>query len=360
MKAEIITSVNAMMDIKDNWNKLLEESISDTIFLTWEWMYSWAECFVQDERQLFVVCVYNEHDRLLGIAPWYIAKIKVGPWKMRQISFLGNPETASDYLDVFTERGREREVAYFLYDYTFNEVAQLWDCMNLQDVRAESLFLLNFVNKHYSHGRHLEMSRGSFCPIIYLPKKEEEFYSQISSSRSKRFRQDLRTLKKTGVVEVKTCVDEGLGGAIDDFFMLYKEKTNWDGKDLHRFMKKLATNLDKRTCLQIDFLMANKNCVGGLLHLRYGNSLSLYLMGVDKTYNPRISIGNLLIGMCVGRAIQDNVEMYDFLKGYEEYKFYWTNTGRVSQSLFVGQRKILPILYDIKQMGKNVLKTILR
>ncbi len=101
MRAEIVTSFDKLKDCWEEWNLLLEGSISNSIFLTWDWLYSWAECFINPKRRLFVLKVYDDDNRLVGIAPWYIEKIKIGPAAMRQVSFLGTPETASDYLDVF-------------------------------------------------------------------------------------------------------------------------------------------------------------------------------------------------------------------------------------------------------------------
>jgi hypothetical protein len=45
--------------------------------------------------------VYKNND-LVGIAPFYLKNDKYGPFKMRQIEFLGTPEAGSDYLDVIT------------------------------------------------------------------------------------------------------------------------------------------------------------------------------------------------------------------------------------------------------------------
>jgi CelD/BcsL family acetyltransferase involved in cellulose biosynthesis len=348
MRADIITLVEELANIKDEWNGLLQGSISDSVFLKWEWAYSWAECFVNENRQLFVIKVYDDGNRLVGIAPWYTEKIKVGPATIRQVNFLGTPETASDYLDVFTAKGREKELS------------NRWDCVSLQDTRAESLFLLNFLHKHRLHGRHLEITQGSFCPVISLPKAEEEFLSRISSSRSKRFRQDLRTLKKTDTVEIKTYAADGIDEAVDSFFKLYAEKTEWEGKDLYRFIKRFLANSGSGNYLQIDFLLANGNTIGGLLHLKHNQTLSLYLMAVDKAYNPRISAGNLLVGLCIIRAIESQFEVYDFLKGYEEYKFYWTSEGRITQTIFIVQKKALPVIHMMKRIAKNALKTMLR
>jgi len=360
MRAEIISSIDALADIKTEWNNLLERSISTTIFLTWEWVYSWAECFIDDQRELYVVKVYDDSNRLVGIAPWYKSIVKVGPSSIRQIDFIGTPETASDYLDVFTTRGREKEVSNYLYDYLYGVASKSWDCLRFQDTRAESLFLLNFMHKHRMNGRYFELSQGSFCPIISLPETQEEFLSKISSSRSKRFRQDLRTLKKTDTVEIKTYSSDGLQDAVDRFFALYAEKTEWDGRELCRFMKRFLGNSAEKSYLQIDFLHANGNCIGGLLHLKHHNTLSLYLMAVDKAYNPRISTGNLLVGLCIGRAIENQFKVYDFLKGYEEYKFYWTSDGRVTQTISIVQNRFLPVMHMMTRMAKNAVKTVLR
>jgi len=360
VRADIIKTVQGLLNAKDEWNNLLERSISNTIFLTWEWLYSWAECFVSGRRELFIINVYDDANRLIGIAPWYTDRINVGPATIRQLGILGSPETASDYLDVFTSRGREKEVSNYLYDLLFGELSTSWDALNFQDVRAESLFLLNFIQKHRNNGRHFEISQGSFCPIIVLPKTEEEYLSQISSNRSKRFRQDLRTLKKTDTVDIKTHVADNVESAVDIFFKLYEEKTEWDGKDLHKFTKRLLANSGSENCLQVDFLMANENLIGGLLHIRHNKTLSLYLMAVDKAYNPRISAGNLLVGLCIRRAIENQVQIYDFLKGYEEYKFYWTSEGRVTQTIFIAQRRLWPVIHSLRRMAKNAMKTILR
>jgi hypothetical protein len=360
VEAARITTMHELVKAKSDWNNLLEGSISNTVFLTWEWMYSWAECFINGNRKLFVIFVYDDRNRLVGIAPWYIDKINIGPTTFRQINFLGNPETASDYLDVFTEKGKEKEVAIFLYEYLYGQMSKIWDCINFQDIMAESLFLLNFTHKHRLQGKHFEIHHGSFCPLIFLPKAEGDFLTTISPGRSKRFRQDLRTLRKTNLVEIKTIQNDDIEVAVDSFFKLYAEKTEWSGSDLQKFIKQVLINSENRSYIQVDFLLANDNCIAGMLHLKYRNTLSLYLMAVDKKYNPRISVGNLLVGLCIGRAIEASLEVYDFLKGYEEYKFYWTSGGRTANNMFTAQSRVGPVLYVLKQMSKNALKTILR
>jgi len=116
----------------------------------------------------------------------------------------------------------------------------------------------------------------------------------------------------------------------------------------------------RETCLQIDILAANGNPFGALLHLRYENTLAMYLMAIDKEYNPKISIGNVLIGLCITSAIRNGIEVYDFLKGCESYKFHWSNDGKSSVEMLFWQRRMVPVISGLTRLAKHAGKMILR
>jgi len=107
-RISIIESMDTWEEISDSWNKLLQQSRSDTIFLTWEWLYTWGKHYLGKDRSLFILVVY-ENNEITGIAPWYINSFKYGPFRLRQIEFLGCPEAGSDYPARLVEsRSRHR------------------------------------------------------------------------------------------------------------------------------------------------------------------------------------------------------------------------------------------------------------
>ncbi|HXV19766.1 MAG TPA: hypothetical protein VD811_02105, partial [Desulfuromonadales bacterium] len=93
-RIEIIDSLDAWKRLAVDWNHLLDGSVSNTVFLTWEWLFSWAECYLNENRKLFIIGVYRDLE-LVGIAPWYVNHTKYKLLSMRQIEFLGSPETGS-------------------------------------------------------------------------------------------------------------------------------------------------------------------------------------------------------------------------------------------------------------------------
>ena len=103
-RIEIIDSFDAWKQLAGKWNDLLKGSRANTVFLTWEWLFSWAGCYLNEDRNLFILGVYRDHE-LIGIAPWYIRHDKYRLLGMRRIEFLGSPDAGSDYLDVIAKNG---------------------------------------------------------------------------------------------------------------------------------------------------------------------------------------------------------------------------------------------------------------
>lgn len=359
LRIKIVNSLAAWERMAGEWNLLLNESRSNTLFLTWEWLFSWAECFLNEHRQLFVVALYDGDD-LVGAAPWYINRIQQNILSIRQLEFLGSPETGADYLDVIARRGKEQKVTESLYHFLLDQGRSFWDCLLLRDIPSQSLFLLYLQDKIERDGKYAELGKGSYCPVVNLPKNGAHFSESISPKRRARFRQDLGRLQKNGDTKHETVSEDAVLSGIDDFFAFYSAKSGHEGGGLQRFIRTFAGRSANQNRLQIDLLRAEGRTIAGLMHFRYRDELLLYLMAVDKEFNPKISAGNVLVGLCLDQACAQDVSRYDFLKGYEQYKFYWADSGRSSLSIFMAQKKFTPVLLTTGRFIKYTAKILLR
>src|SRR5467141_1090720 len=90
-EVRIVETLEEMAGLAPSWKGLLAESRSDAIFLTWEWLYTWSECFLGSEGRPFVLTVFH-HGDLVGIAPWCIRARRRAGIGVRRIEFLGGPE----------------------------------------------------------------------------------------------------------------------------------------------------------------------------------------------------------------------------------------------------------------------------
>lgn len=356
----VIDSLDQLEGLRTEWNNLLSSSRSDTVFLTWEWVSSWVEYFMDAKRNPFILTV-RDGDRLIAVAPWYMSHKTVLGCRLKQIESIGTPETGSDYLDIICLRGKERGVADCIFDHLFRHDPSRWDSLMLREIPANSLFLQHFISRTLREGKHSDIIYGSFCPSVILPKSDKDLFAGLSSRRVQRFRQELRALHKGAEIDHVTASAEASPGCVDDFFLLYEEKTGWESKNLRLFLKTFVRRSREGVPkVQVDILKANGNQVGGLLHLNYHGFRYMYLMAIDKAYNPKISLGNVFVGLCLQRAIMDGVEVYDFLKGSEDYKFHWSNNYRTSFQFYLPQRKIMPILATMAKCTRMIGKVALR
>ena len=358
-KVVIIDSFSQWNELSRQWNELLTKSSANTIFLTWEWTFSWAESYLDPKRTLFILVVYKG-DEIVGIAPWYIQHLRLGALAVKKIQFLGTPEAGSDYLDVIIKKGQEKKVTLCLYDFLLKEVPSRWDCCMLQDLVANSLFLVHFLDKIEDEGKYAEIRPSSFCPAVVLPKKSEDFFSTLSPNRRQQFRRHLRLLQNGRELNHSSLNGENIDKALRDFLALYEEKNEHHDKTIHSFLWNYSTRCGKAKPLQVDLLTSNGKQIAGLLHLKYQDTLYMYLMAVDKDYFPQVSIGNVLVGFCMDKAIESGFSEYDFLKGTEPYKFHWAEGGRSSLNLFYYQKKIGPLILAMVKFLKYTAKIMMR
>jgi CelD/BcsL family acetyltransferase involved in cellulose biosynthesis len=357
----VIDSLEAWQEISASWNNLLVQSRSNNIFLTWEWLFSWTETFLNEKRTLFILAVQKSGTgEIIGIAPWCIHHITSSFLTIKQIEFLGTPEAGSDYLDVFSQIGKEGIVTLRIYDFLLEEAALLWDSIMLNDMPSNSLFYLHFQGKISQEGKFSEVTGGAYCPRVHIPTNLDEYFRQLSPNRRQQYRRHARLLEKDGEVAHQTFSGESAVEALDNFFSFYSEKTGYGGKSLHLLMKKFSSRCPDQNCVQVDFLRSNKHDIAAFLHLRYKDTVSLFLLAVDKAYNPKISIGNILVGRCVENAQRQKALIYDFLKGAEPYKFHWANNGTRSITFHFYQRKFAPIVMVLTRFLKNTVKLIVR
>jgi len=361
LSISVIDNFKDWQELAPQWNLLLEKSESATFFLTWEWLYSWAEHCLDEYRSLFILAFY-EKDQLVGIAPFYIQKKKTGPIRQREIRFLGTPEAGSDYLSVFTGKGREKKVAGALYDYLLmGDGKKFWDQLNLSDIRAQDLFLLYFMARIEEDGKYADINMGAYCPLLQLPADENGLSSMLSPGWRKKFKQDIRVINREQAVYHSVSQAENISRKMEEFFQLYSEvRGGRSGSKIKAILELMIAKYDSEPPLQIDLLTINGRNVAGLVHLKYQSTLSMYLMAVDKKYNPKVSLGNYLIGQSINNAIASGYTRYDFLKGEESYKFHWADHGnRTLQLLF--WRKTPASLYSaFSRLSRHAGKILLR
>ena len=90
---EIISDDEAFESLADEWASLLARSRSASVFMRWEWHYTWWQVYAGQRDQLHIV-TWRERGRLVGILSLYLRSgLPSGDARLR---FLGVGEIQID------------------------------------------------------------------------------------------------------------------------------------------------------------------------------------------------------------------------------------------------------------------------
>ena len=334
-----VNTQNEFSKLKEDWTSLLKKSRSDTVFLTWEWMYTWWECFM-DNKQLFLLTVYDETEKLIGIAPLCMDKKKlVGITALKYMRFLGTMPISSDHLDFIINKGREVEVLKAIVDYLFQEIK--WDLCLLSNIPISSL--TGKLLREIMENRPFQSEISQVCPYIPLPGQIEVFYSSLSRSRRNTIMRRRRNLQKNyNSFKLVTCKNpDDIDDAMERLFKLHqkkwievKHKGNFARNEIRDFHKKVAGTFLNTDLLRLYFLRVQGKDVAALYTFKYNNRLFYYQGGWDPEWS-KDRVGSILTNLVIEDAINKGYSEYDFLRGSEDYKTRLTNKKREEIDIFI-------------------------
>jgi len=327
-----ISTRNEFSKLKGNWTALLKKSKSDTVFLTWEWMYTWWECF-QENKHLLILTAYDNNENLVGIAPLCLDKKRIGGIPiLNYIKFLGTMPISSDHLDFIIQEGRERETLEAIVECLFKE--NKWDLCLLSNIPVTSL--TGRLLKEIMGNSPFQLEISQVCPYIPLPDQIEDFYSSLSGNRRNTIKRRRRNLhKKYDGFECVTWestddIDdamESLFGLHEKRWMAVKHKGNLARNEVKEFHKKIARTFLSSDMLRLYFLRVRGNNVATLYTFKYNNKLFYYQGGWDPEWS-KDRVGSILTNLVIEEAINKGYSEYDFLRGTELYKTQLTDKKR--------------------------------
>jgi CelD/BcsL family acetyltransferase involved in cellulose biosynthesis len=318
-----------LVNLSTEWHKLLQNSKSDTIFLTWEWLATWWKHY-QADRELMVLRIDDkDKQQLVGIAPFYFDTIKmVFGRTVRSIRFLGAGEpVCSEYLDIICREGYESAVWQTILQY-FTSAYTKWDVLQLQDVASTSasIAILNtFVSDYKLKYQVRKITR---CPYLLFT----DFQQNAQSPFQKKILRDSRKLMKQYAVFFRKYNRlEEIEPVFTEFVTLHRKRwaqkqvpTAFDEQAFYQFQKEIAMLFSNQHWLQIYTLEIEQQIIAAEYCFEYRHKTFFYQHGFDFKWH-RYSPGKLALNYAIEEGLQNQMTEFDFLRGEESYKYYWTN-----------------------------------
>lgn len=361
----IVDTSQKFYNLRHEWNTLLENSESCSIFLTWEWLYHWWEVYGDSKKSLFIITV-RTCGKLIGIAPLCIEHKYLGIF--REIAFLGSNIVCSEYIDFILMKGTE-DIALASICDKLKKGRKEWDLVKLSHMLSTSYsgmafrsFFAGFkylVNKGYSYSSYIDLKQGF-----------DENYESYSSRLKNTLRRKKRRAEKIGTVQfVRSGMNRNGQNIFLELVRLNKLgmarkgiRTPFDDERFLAFHQRVFKDLERKGLAELRFVVVEGKAIAGIYLLMYKNRCYFYQSGFDPAWE-RLSPGTLLFDHCIKWAHDAGFEEFDFLRGGEPYKNDWSKLKKESIQIIIwGKRQrgnVLGLVERIKQRGRSCVREYL-
>ncbi|MFC2036746.1 GNAT family N-acetyltransferase [Chloroflexota bacterium] len=329
--------------LKPEWNDLLRRSCCDTLFLTWEWQFTWWKHL--GEGDLLLLGFRAEDDgRLVGIAPLFHAWTEDG----QSVLYLIGCRDVSDYLDLIIENGQEDAVHHALLDY-LEKQAPAWDLVDLCNIPQASSTYVRLRQAAEARGYQTLVEVEDVCPIIDLPATWDEYLMSLDKKQRHEVRRKLRKADAEADTRfVLVGSEHDLQAEVQAFIDLHQkstpEKDQFMDPQMQGFFFEVAQVLQAQGWLQLAFVEMDGEKAATLLNFDYGDRIFVYNSGYDPAQFRHLSPGIVITARSIEKAIALGRDKFDFLRGDEIYKYrFGANDTQVRRLLIAKPGVSLPV-----------------
>lgn len=329
---QVVRTADGFKELKADWNALLRDSRICTPFLTWEWMYTWWQRYGQGkgDRHLAIV-VARQQERLVAILPGYVRR-RLG---ISTFAFLGTEFESTDYLRAIEVEGKGAPALPGLIAHLLKDEPGI-DVLELSNVLASDPTVAALESFAQASGASCDTKAHRVCPYVDVAAIGgwETFLSARTSSMRAKVRRCMRRLAEAGA-EFDWVRDRAeVRAAVAELFALHAKRFTAKQADsifraelrqpFHEDVSELFFDQD---VLRLFRIRVKGKTISALYCFKFAGGLFYFQAGSDPDWEEH-SVGLVVIGHAIQYAFEQRLEIFDFMRGGESYKFRWTDTSR--------------------------------
>jgi CelD/BcsL family acetyltransferase involved in cellulose biosynthesis len=328
---DILQSESDLRAVAGEWLALWCEDSRATPFQSPHWNLAWWQHL--NPGGTLAVVTLRRRSELVGLAPWWLSgEAEAG---RRLLAFLGTG--VSDYLDVLR---REHDNIRWPPHAVARMLRELdWDECDLNELRRDSPLI------EHGASEFPELSEeSSVCPVLQLPDTCASVDRAVSRGAARALRYYRRRLTRMHQFEIETADRLNVDYMLSELFRLHREV--WSargqsgvlcGKEIADFHHEAASGLLRDGVLRLYLLRID----GRSAAVFYGfcsHRRTYYYLGGFSAEFARLNPGTIAIGHAIEQAINERSLEFNFLRGSEQYKYWWGAVDRLSFRLRLSRR----------------------
>lgn len=299
------------------WRALLARDPRRSIFATPEWHRVWWEEFGQG-KDLYVL-VLGSRDAVEAIVPLY-RKSEHGRAVLR---FVGGIDL-TDYLGPICAPGAHAAVAQELLGWLARAGIE-WDEFDAHNLPVPAGFADQLVERADALGFDFDLDQEETAALLALPDSWDAYLAALPSKERHELRRKRRRLEREHPEAcLRRATAETLEADLKTFIEMHRgaqgHKGHFMRPEIATFFARMARSFEPLGWLRLDLLEIGGRAVASTFGFELERTFYLY----NSAYEPdaaRLSPGLVLVSELVRSSIEQGLEVFDFLRGPERYKY---------------------------------------
>jgi len=342
MKTEVITTMEGLRKIRDDWERIYGKLKAPKVFRNPILVRSWWEAFSQNRNNvsLYVIVVRSEDGIVRLIAPLYRYTKSFFGISYKVLSFLVSNKDGKD-LDILCENGYEKEMSEMLSRYLIKKNNE-WNLIFFMFTPTEGFVKRNLISDMKSKGVHSSVRDGGYTEVV-LDKPLEEFLGTLRPRMRTYIRKAFRVKESSGYKISNTDEVESFDEAFNSFVEFHQGRWTKEGQpgafggdSRYRiyFIKKLHDMFPEH--VRIYSLKKGNKYIGHQVYFHESGRLYLFQEGYNHEY-MRINPGTMLRALIFKKLIEVGGYTYDFMSGETFNKRSWGSTYKKHHYISIGR-----------------------
>jgi CelD/BcsL family acetyltransferase involved in cellulose biosynthesis len=302
---------------REEWERLQDDSATDSFFASWTWCSTWWRHFGDDE-ELALITARDDDGTLLGLAPLSVTRART----LAQLGFIGAAAPV-EHFDFIVKRGSD-----VLPRLLASARAVPHDVLSLANILPESPSLPVLR----ASGIAFEEHEDHVAPVLDLPGDMEAVLASLQKKKNERFRYYRRRIDRD-FPGAWSCTTASTPAEIDEAFdtLVELHQRQWTARGergafaeprMSAFYRDLAHRLAERGWLRMYRLIAGGKVVSVDYAFVHRARFHHFITGTD--FDSGVDSPGAVLHYCmIERSIAEGVREYDMMWGEHDYKYDW-------------------------------------
>ena len=332
---EVVSTYQAFLDLKPEWDRLSEAAQLDHPFLEHDWIRSWWEC-CGGKSSLYVM-ILRTGSETIAIAPLILSQTKMWGFSIRRLGFFYNDHVPrADFLIA----RRPSEAYRAIWTHLLEN--RNWDLLQLCQLPQGSETRAQLTKLAAEGGCPTGVWASGAAPYVSLLTSWPEYCAGLAAKHRSNLRNRFKRLNQVGPVDLETITAEGDREEALEAGLALEAKA-WKGAagtaitsepELVTFYETLAQRAAANGWLRLHFLKAGSKRIAFDYSLAYKDRMFLLKLGYDPEY-AAYSPSNLLLNLALEESFARGMAVYDFLGQSADWKRAWTQEAREHYWLYI-------------------------